>query len=139
MIVLDTHVLIWLINGDERIRKSGLLNHINKAIKDNSIVIPAICMWEIAMLASKERISLSENTLDWIKNVTSAPGVSIQPLSPEIAYDSSILPGDFHGDPADRMIVASARILDATLLTFDKNIIKYGEKGFVKIKKSKVK
>ncbi len=137
MIVLDTHILIWLINGDERIRKSGFLTHINKAIKDSSIVIPAICMWEIAMLASKKRISLSENTLDWIKNVTSAPGVSIHPLSPEIAYESTILPGDFHGDPADRMIIATARILNATLFTFDKYIIKYGENGFVKIKKTR--
>jgi PIN domain nuclease of toxin-antitoxin system len=135
MITLDTHVLIWLVNGDERIKKSGFLTYINKAVKDNSIFIPSICMWEIAMLASKERISLSENTLDWIKNVTSAPGVSVQPLSPEIAYESCILPGDFQGDPADRMIVATARILDAPLLTFDNQILKYGEKGFVKIKK----
>ncbi|PKL38571.1 MAG: PIN domain nuclease [Spirochaetae bacterium HGW-Spirochaetae-1] len=135
MIVLDTHVLIWLVNGDERIRKSGFLSYINKALKDHSIIIPAICMWEIAMLVSKERISLSENTLDWIRNVTAAPGISIHPLSPEVAYESTVLPGDFHGDPADRMIVATARVLDATLLTFDEQKIKYGENGFVKVKK----
>ena len=121
----------------EKIRKSGFLGRINKAIKTNSIFIPAICMWEISMLVSKERISLSENTLDWIKNAASAPGVSIYPLSPEVAYESTVLPGSFHGDPADRIIIATARVLDATLLTFDRQIIKYAEKGYVKVQKQK--
>lgn len=134
MVVLDTHVLIWLVNGDEKIIKSNFLPFINKAIKKNSIFIPAICLWEISMLVSKNRITLTENTIDWIRNATSAPGISIYPLSPEVAFESTILPGDFHGDPADRMIVATTRILDATLLTFDKQIINYSKKGYIKIK-----
>lgn len=133
MLILDTHVFIWLINGNKLLQKTGLLTHIQKAAKKSSIYIPAISLWEISMLVSKNRITLSENTIDWIKNATSAPGISIFPLSPEVAYESTILPGEFHADPADRMIVATARILDWTLVTFDKRIINYGKHGYVKI------
>lgn len=133
MIVLDTHVWIWLINGDERITKSQLLPYINSAMKDHSIFIAAISTWEVAMLAAKGRITLTENTLQWIKDASTAPGISIYPLSPEVSHESTILPGDFHGDPADRMIVATARILNAELLTFDKQIIDYAANGYVKI------
>jgi len=135
MLVLDTHIWIWIINGDERIKKTGLLNKINKAVITHSIIIPAICLWEVAMLASKGKIILSGNMFEWMKNACSAPGTSVQPLSPDIAYESTILPGNFHGDPADRMIVATARILDARLFTFDKQILEYSRKGFVKILK----
>ncbi len=89
------------------------------------------------MLVAKQRIILHENTLDWLKNATSAPGISIYPISPEVAYESTILPGNFHGDPADRMIVATARINNGTLLTFDKEIITYSQYGYVKILKPK--
>jgi PIN domain nuclease of toxin-antitoxin system len=137
MIVLDTHIFIWLINGNEEIIDSGYLTHINKAVKDDSIVVPAISLWEISMLAAKQRIILHENTLDWLKNASSAPGISVYPLSPEVAYESTILPGAFHGDPADRIIVATARIIDGTLLTFDKEIIRYSQNGYVKAIKPK--
>lgn len=138
MLILDTHIWIWLINGDEKIKSCGFINHINKALKNEAIIIPAICTWEVSMLASKERIMLSENTLDWIKNASSAPGISIYPLTPEIAYESTILPGNFHGDPSDRMIVATARVLNGSLMTFDKQIIEYSKSGYVKIIKARL-
>lgn len=133
MVVLDTHVWIWIVNGDEKIEKAGFLPIINKAVKKSEIIIPAICTWEVAMLAAKGRISISGNTLEWIYTASSAPGTSIYPLSPEIAYESTVLPGDFHGDPADRLIVATARITGGTLLTFDRHIIEYSRQGYVKI------
>jgi PIN domain nuclease of toxin-antitoxin system len=133
MLILDTHVWIWLINGDEKIRKAGFLTPINNALKSHSIIIPAICTWEISMLVAKNRISLTENTLEWINKASSAPGISIFPLSPEVAYESTILPGEFHGDPADRMIVATARVTNGTLLTFDRQMINYAKKGYIKI------
>lgn len=137
MIVLDTHIFLWLINGNKEIIDSGFLPVINNAIKDSSIIIPAISLWEISMLVAKQRIILQENTLDWLKNATSAPGISVYPISPEVAYESTILPGNFHGDPADRMVVATARVINGTLLTFDKEIIAYSRHGYVKILKPK--
>jgi len=109
------------------------MNPIQKSVKDNSVLISAISLWEVAMLVSKGRIVFSENTMEWLNHASSAPGLSICPLSPEIAYESTVLPGDFHGDPADRMIVATARVLNATLLTFDKEIVKYSQKGYLNI------
>ncbi len=133
MLILDTHTWIWLITGDEKIRKAGFLPAIEKAEMTKSIKIPAICAWEIAMLTAKNRLSVDGDVLDWIKQALSAPGISLCPLTPEIACESCNLPGHFHGDPADRMIVASARILNGTLLTFDQKIINYAHDGFVQI------
>ena len=132
-VILDTHVWVWLVNGDSRIKKAGFLPVIKQAEKENSIKIPAICTWEISMLAAKGRITLTGNALNWINRALSVPGISICPLTPEIAYESSNLPGEFHGDPADRMIVASARILDATLLTFDQKILNYSRESYVNV------
>lgn len=137
MIVLDTHIFLWLINGNDEITVSGFMPTINKAMKDNSIIIPAICLWEISMLSAKQRIVLHNNALDWLKTATSAPGISVYPISPEVAYESTILPGTFHGDPADRMIVATTRVIDGTLITLDKEILAYSKNGFVKTLKPK--
>lgn len=131
MLILDTHVWIWLVTGDEKIKNVGFFGEIIEASQRNLIKVPAICAWEVSMLVAKNRITLLGNTLDWINKALSAPGISLYPLTPSIAYESANLPGDFHGDPSDRMIVASARILDGTLLTFDGKILKYAQKGYV--------
>ena len=133
MLLLDTHVWLWLMNGDERIKRSGFVPMIQKAVKTSAIKVASISLWEVAMLAARGKISLAEGTLDWIKKALSAPGITVCPLTPEIAVDSTILPGKFHGDPADRIIVASARILNATLLTLDQQILDYAAGGHVKI------
>ncbi len=135
MLILDTHVWLWLVNGDEKILKSGFLPAIEDAANQNGIGVPAICTWEVAMLAAKERIVLEGNALDWMNHALSAPGVSLCPFTPEIAYESANLPGDFHGDPADRLIVASARILNSILVTFDGKILKYAANGYLNVLK----
>lgn len=132
-VVLDTHVWIWLITGDERIMKAGYLSVIEQAAQKHAVHIPAICAWEVAMLAAKRRIILSESTLEWIRHALSAPGLMLCPLTPEIACESAGLPGDFHGDPADRLIVASARILNAPLVTFDQKIAQYAREGYINV------
>jgi len=135
MLILDTHVWLWLINGDSRLENSGILPEINKAARTKSVKIPAISVWEVSMLASKNRIILEGDTMEWINKALSAPGISLCPLTPEIAYESAHLPGDFHGDPADRRIVASARKLDGTLVTFDQKILEYSNNGYVQVLK----
>jgi len=132
MLILDTHIWIYLMNGDQKIKKSGFLKLIEKAAPENAIKIPTICSWEISMLAAKKRILISGDALSWIKKSLTLPGISLCSLSPEIAYESSNLPGNFHGDPADRIIVASARVLNGTLLTFDQKILCYAKEGHLK-------
>lgn len=127
LILLDTHVWIWLINGDEQLKLSVVLPLIEQSARLSNIKVSAISVWEVNMLEAKGKISFSMECIDWVKQALNAPGISLVPLTPEIAVLSSRLPGEFHGDPADRIIVATALELNATLATKDKKILKYSE------------
>jgi len=132
LLLLDTHIWIWLLNGDKKLKNSKTLSLITIAVKYANIRISAISIWEIGMLESKGRIQFPISCLDWVNKALSAPGTSLAPINPAIAIESSRLPENFHGDPADRLIVATARNLNATLITHDKNILAYGKKNHVK-------
>lgn len=84
------------------------------------------------MLASKGRLRLSGDHLEWVKNALQIPGLSLIALTPEAAMEASNLPGQFHGDPADRLLVATARHLGATLVTADECILEYGRQKHVR-------
>ena len=125
MIVLDTHVLVWWASG----ARSELSRKAKKAIDDafasGQILISSISAWEIAALVSKKRIALSMDVADWLQIVAAAPGVKFIPVDNEIAVQSVALPGEFHKDPADRFIVATARKFSAPLITKDEKIREY--------------
>lgn len=127
LVLLDTHAWIWLINGDEQLESSKALPFIEQAAQSSNVVVSAISLWEVSMLESKGRISFSIDCLDWIKRALDAPGISLVPLTPEIAVLSSRLPGEFHGDPADHIIIATALELGASLVTKDRKILRYSE------------
>ena len=128
--LLDTHVWIWLLNGDARIKQSGIFSNIIAASKQTGLYASAISIWEIAMLEAKGRIAFSTGISSWVEAAIKAPGFQIVPLLPEISIDSTRLPGLFHGDPADRIIVATARFLKCSLITVDKKILAYAKGGF---------
>jgi PIN domain nuclease of toxin-antitoxin system len=115
--VLDTHTLIWLVEGEKLSQKT--INNINKYSNNNELYISAISLWEIAHNTNARRIKLSKPCLSWLQELTSQPGIRIANVTSEIAVESTLLPNGFHGDPADRLIVATARILGATLFTRD--------------------
>jgi len=127
LVLLDTHIWVWLINGNEQLKSSVALQLIEEAARLSNIRVSAISVWEVSMLEAKGRISFSIKCLDWVKQALAAPGISLVPLTPEIAVLSSQLPGEFHGDPADRIIIATALELGATLVTKDEKILRYGE------------
>jgi PIN domain nuclease of toxin-antitoxin system len=118
MIVLDTHAWIWWTNESGKLSTKAL-DAINGA---DLIGIPAISCWELAMLVSKGRIGLSMDVQIWIDAALQRPKVSLLPLTPEIAVLSTRLPGDFHGDPSDRLIVASSLVHKAALVSKDGKI-----------------
>lgn len=126
MIVLDTHVLLWWLNGDASLT-SRARRAIRKEQEDESglILVSAISAWEIAMLVKKERLSLTMDVEEWLSVAASVDQVRFQPLDPELLVQSTRLPGEFHSDPADRMIVALARHLNVSLVTSDKKIRAY--------------
>jgi PIN domain nuclease of toxin-antitoxin system len=128
-VLLDTHILIWLMNGDNSLsKKSQVL--IEEARKSGTLFLSAISVWEVGMLEQKQRIILNKSCLEWIKESLHY-GIRLLALTPEIAIESCKLPGYSAGDPADRMIIATARIQSLLLLTCDERILSYGKQNFV--------
>ena len=131
MLILDTHVWIWLMEGNQKLKPS-LRKQIQKCVSEDRIGVSAISIWEIAMLESRGRIIFAEECGEWVKKALSAPGISLIPLSPDISIAATRLPGTIHGDPVDRIIVATARSCGGTLVTADKAIIDYSETGHLR-------
>ena len=123
VILLDTHIWFHFINdGLERLPADA-----EGAIRENEVLgVSIISCWEIAMLVAKNRLRLSIDVQDWITQALQYKGINLINLSPEIAVLATRLPGEFHKDPADRIIVASSLKLAAPLLTLDQNIRKWG-------------
>lgn len=132
VLLLDTHVWLWLVGGAEPFKRP-VLSAIERAARSGRIRVSAISVWEVAMLEVKGRIRLSKDCLAWVQDALAAPGTSLVPLTPEIAVESSRLQGVFHEDPADRILVATARLLGATLLTRDERILTYGKGKLVSV------
>ena len=131
MALLDIHALVWLLDGNERLgKKSRTL--IQQSAQAGSLYVSAITPWEIAMLVSEGRLTLVQEVAEWLRTAISMPGVRMAPLSIDVSVASTRLPGDFHSDRADRIIVATARHLGATLVTEDKLVLDYGKAGHVK-------
>ncbi len=125
MIVLDTHVLVWWVNGENQLTapaKEAIKQEMSAA---GEILISSMTAWEIALLVDKERLSLTMNIDDWFAVVGEIEGVRFVPLDNELAIQSVTLPGEFHKDPADRMITALARRHSAPLVTADTRIREY--------------
>ena len=133
LLLLDTHVLVWLLQGAERISEP-VYDQIQSAGDASSLLVSAITPWEIAVLVSKKRLRLETDVQVWINTALSLPGVRLQPLWPEIAVASTRLPWEMHSDPADRILVATARHLGATLVTADEQLLRYAAEGNLRCK-----
>jgi PIN domain nuclease of toxin-antitoxin system len=123
MIILDTHVWVWWVHSDEKITSTQA--EIIKANETDIIGVSAISAWEIAKLVEYNRLELPCPLQEWFYEALSYPGVRLIELTPEIAIESTKLPGEFHRDPADQIIVATARLYDSSLITSDSKILKY--------------
>ncbi|MYA36840.1 MAG: type II toxin-antitoxin system VapC family toxin [Gammaproteobacteria bacterium] len=132
MIVVDTHVLIWSVADDDRLGKNAR-SLIERHARSDGILVSAISPWEIALLAEKGRLRLGQEVGQWIEAAMASPGVRLAAIEPRIAINSVRLPGAFHADPADRLIIATARHFDIALLTADKAILSYAESGHVRV------
>ena len=124
MIVLDTHVWLWWISNPENL-SSGAGQAIDQAITENGIVISSISTWEVALLVDKGRLKLSIDVRDWVRKTESLPFVRFMPVDNTISLRSVTLPGQFHSDPADRIITATALTMGLPLVTRDDKIINY--------------
>jgi len=127
VILLDTHVLIWWVNGDLEQLSAAAMATIDQASRgrEQKLLVSAISCWEVAMLVSRGRLALGMDVTRWLELVASIPAVALLPLEPAVAIAATRLPEPFHPDPADRFLVAQARALGVRLVTADARIRDY--------------
>ena len=131
-LLLDTCAVIW-INGDEPIKPEAAALINDAYAQSVTTFVSPITAWEIGLLASRERLRLLITPERWFGKILELPGASLAELSPEVLIASSFLPGKPPRDPADRIIVATARQLGATLITRDSVLLNYGKQGHVNV------
>ena len=124
MIVLDTHVWLWWLHDPARLSPAA-----DKLIQQEqvsgTILISAISVWEVAIKVQSGKLAIRMDINRWYELARSYPATVIEPLSPLDAIASTQLPGDFHKDPADRIIISLARRLAVQLVTCDRKILNY--------------
>ena len=123
MIVLDTHVWLWWTSDPSRLTEEH--RHAIEHAGPGGIAVSAISCWEVAKLVEVGRLDLDRPVADWLRAAVGAGRVTVVDLSVDIITDSTQLPGTFHRDPADQLIVATARTLGCRLLTSDRKILAY--------------
>jgi PIN domain nuclease of toxin-antitoxin system len=123
MILLDTHIWVWWVHDDKQLSQSQV--EAIKASETNIIGVSTISCWEIAKLVEYGRLTLPCSLDEWFNQALTYPGIRLLELTPEIAIESTQLPGDFHRDPADQIIVATARVHNCPLVTSDGKLLKY--------------
>jgi len=131
-LLVDTHILIWLAEGAAELASASVARLEDATLADG-LAVSAISFWEVAMLQERQRITLSLPVQRWRDIVLETSGFIESPLSGEIAIESVTLPGKFHNDPADRMLIATARLNGWTLATRDEKILSYGNAGNVDV------
>lgn len=127
MIVLDTHVLIWAVQADASLgRKATEL--IDKTARADPVLVPVMCAWEVAMIEKRGKVTFPGGASRWFRQVLDAPAFVLAPLEPEIAVESVRMDWA-HRDPADRIMVATARYWKMPLVTADTKILAYAAAG----------
>ena len=123
MILLDTHVWWWAISEPDQLTRKA--RQLIKKTPPEQRAIASISIWEFAMMVTRDRIKLTITPDEWLEYAINRTGLTIFNINPKIALESCSLPGKFHKDPADRLIVATARVSQSQLVTKDEKIINY--------------
>ena len=123
MIVLDTHIWVWWTVDPARLSETQRREI--QGNEDDRIGVSAISCWEVAKLCEYGRLALPIELSEWFRAALRYPGIMPLDLTPEIAVESTRLPGSFHRDPSDQIIVATARVHRCPLVTADGKISDY--------------
>jgi PIN domain nuclease of toxin-antitoxin system len=129
VILLDTCALLWTVNGDPL--SSEALNAINKARNAGELFLSPVSAWEIGILAQRGKVKFGVSAENYVSRAFTQPGTQVAPLTPEIAVRASYLPGQFHFDPADRLLISTAAWMGLILVTRDREILRYSGQGYV--------
>lgn len=133
--LLDTHVLIWLVDG---VRLSSRAQaELEDAAKRAPLLVSPVTAWELGLLAhprgARQPLALKPDLKTWYADILASGRFAETPFSSDIALDAALLPGELHGDPADRLLAATARSIGATLATRDSALLAYARQGHVSV------
>jgi PIN domain nuclease of toxin-antitoxin system len=128
-LLLDTCAAIWIANDQPiaQVARDAIINALNA---DEPIFVSPISAWEIGLLASRGRINLPMSPARWFERLMEAPGVHLAAMRPDVLIASSSLPGSPPNDPADRIIVTTAREHGYCIVTRDRLLLSYAERGY---------
>ena len=132
MVLLDTSAVIWLAEQLPMTAQSQIA--IQQAATDDNLLISPVSAWEVGILATRRvnQFRFLPTPRAWFQDLFAMiPGMQLTPLTPEAAIAAAFLPGQFHRDPADRLLVATAREMGASLVTRDRRILQYAGQGHV--------
>ncbi len=130
-LLLDTHVWIWLMEGSVGRLSPAVVRAIEEAAAEGRVRIHPLSVWELGMLVRKGRLSLAGPVERWVEEALAVEGLTLTPLTAAMALEAAALPDPFPGDPVDRMLVATARLLGATLVAADRRILEGAEGAWV--------
>ena len=124
MLLLDTHAWFWWVQDPGRI-PARTRRRLESEETGGTLLVSAVSVWEIALKTSIGKLELPMDVREWIGAAKSYPAVRVLPLTDEVALESTLLPGSFHNDPADRFLVALSRAKGVPLVTADRKIRAY--------------
>jgi len=131
-LVLDTHIWLWLMDGDARL-SDDLIGLVEAASAESRLAVCAVSIWEVVALEAAGRVSFTMPVEMWLDDALATPGLQVIPIDRAVAVESARLPGAFTGDIPDRVIVAATRISGGSLATADPAILSYGSEGYVRL------
>lgn len=132
MILLDTHIFVWVTLGIGRIgRRARALIEDSRAHDEAHVSV--VSCWEIATLVDRDRLVLYPDVRSWVRRALAQPGIVTARLTPDIALAAGSLPGGMDGDPADRILLATAQAIGCPLVTGDRHMLAYGSAGHVEV------
>jgi PIN domain nuclease of toxin-antitoxin system len=129
-LLLDTCAAIWLTNADP------ISDEASDALQQTrgsgeSVFVSPITAWEMGLLAARGRVNLLMTPQRWFERLLEAPGLRLSEMTPNVLIASSFLPGKLPGDPADRIIAATAREYGYKLVTRDRPLLEYAKQGHI--------
>lgn len=132
-LLLDTCAAIFVANGDEMQARGH--DEILAAARGEGVLVSVVSAWEIGLLGAARRkhpVQFLPDAKTWFARLLAQAGIRLAPFTPEIAIELSELPGNFHADPGDRLLVATARALGVPIVTRDRHILAYARAGHVR-------
>lgn len=133
-VLLDTHVWLWLAFATPRRIPPSALRMLEEAGKSGGLMVSIVSIWELALLVARQRVVLPLPLGEWVALALARPQIRLVGLSrPNTVIDAVNLPGEIHADPADRLLIATARNRRAALATHDERILAYGQSGHLKV------